>query len=263
MVDLHTADLSATAYADAFAWIEASAVETQRVDFKETLSGKLESIVETCCAFANAYGGVVVVGFVDPDRTNGQLTPTPRTLDLGDKALLRLDSTIVDLVRPGIRFEIARFPTSLNMAERPQFAVIRIPASPVKPHEVLPNHIFPVRRDRRNDRLGSAEIEAMVVSRAGGTTSRDRWSPVAPYSSVQFGQPMIDVAGPHIGVSLSPVDAHLADFEHGRDDDVFVEQLMRRVSVVGELAFRPEENGVFMAEGSTDRRGTAAVFKVV
>lgn len=45
----------------------------RRVDFKETLSSKLDGIVETCCAFANAYGGVIVIGFVDPDRTSGRL----------------------------------------------------------------------------------------------------------------------------------------------------------------------------------------------
>jgi len=264
MVDLHTAELSTITHRDALAWIEASAIETQRVDFKETLSSKLDGIVETCAAFANAYGGVIVVGFVDPDRTRGRLESTSLTLDLSDKSLLRLDSTIVDLVRPGIRFEIARFPASLSMADTPQFAVIRIPASPVKPHEVLRNHVFPVRRDRRNDRLGLAEIEGMLVARGGGSTS-DRWSHVPPYSSVQFGQTMIDVAGPHIGVSLSPVDAHLANFEHGRDDDEFVIDLMQKVSVVHKLGFRPEENGVFMSEGSTElaERGKAPFVAVI
>jgi len=264
VVDLHTAELSTTAHGDALAWIEASAIETQRLDFKETLSSKLDGIVETCAAFANAYGGVIVIGFVDPDRGSGRLESTSRPLDLSDKSLLRLDSTIIDLVRPGIRFEIARFPASLTIGNRPQFAVIRIPASPVKPHEVLPNHLFPVRRDRRNDRLGLTEIEGMLIARAAGSTP-DRWSRVPPYSSVQFGQPMIDVAGPHIGVSLSPVDAHLADFEHGRDDDEFVMELMQRVAVVQKLEFRPEENGVFMSEGSTElaERGKAPFVAVI
>ncbi len=264
MIDLHTADLSISSYADALAWIEAS-VETQRVEFKEALPSKLDSIVDTCCAFANAYGGVIVVGFVDPDRTTRPLVPTSLALDVSDKALLRVDSTIIDLVRPGIRFEIARFPASLSMPERPQFAVIRIPASPVKPHEVLPSHVFFVRRDRRNDRLGLPEIEAMLAARVGGVASRDRWDRVAPYSSVMFGQPMIDVAGAHIGISLSPVDAHLAGFEHGRDDDEFVMDLMRTIAVVQELAFLPEENGIFMSEGSTEAaaRGKAPFAAVI
>ncbi len=70
---------------------------------------------------------------------------------------------------------------------------------------------------------------------------------------------MIDVADPHIGVSLSPVDAHLANFEHGRDDDESVIDLMQKVSAVHKLGFRPEENGVFMSEGSTElpERGKA------
>jgi arsenate reductase-like glutaredoxin family protein len=47
MVDLHTAELSTITHRDAIAWIEASAIETQRVDFKETSSSKLDGIVET------------------------------------------------------------------------------------------------------------------------------------------------------------------------------------------------------------------------
>ena len=52
MVDLHAADLSAVLHDDALAWIEASAVEKHRVDFKEHLPLQLDGIVEMCCAFA-------------------------------------------------------------------------------------------------------------------------------------------------------------------------------------------------------------------
>lgn len=92
----------------------------------------------------------------------------------------------------------------------------------------------------------------MLMARDGGGMSRDRWSRVAPYLSIQFGQQMTDVVGAHIGVSLSPSTHISPSLSTGRGDDDFVKELMRTIGVVKELAFRPEENGIFTCEGSTE-----------
>lgn len=252
MTNLHTIELSTVSYADALAWVDASAVETQRVDFKEIFPQQLDPIIETCCGFANGYGGIIVVGFVDPDKTGGVLTPTSLALDLSDKAMLRLDGGIIDRIRPGVRFEVARFPNKLNDPTVPKFAIIRILASPVAPHEVLPQHIFPVRRDRRSDRLGLPEIEAMLKTRDGMPLARDLWTRIPEQSLVQYRAHLAELYGPHIGVTVSPIDAHLADFEHSRSDDDFVIMLMRRIKSKRKLHPRPEENGILISEGAGD-----------
>lgn len=94
----------------------------------------------------------------------------------------------------------------------------------------------------------------MLMARDGGGMSRDRWSRVAPYLSIQFGQQMTDVVGAHIGVSLSPSTHISPSLSTGRGDDDFVKELMRTIGVVKELAFRPEENGIFTCEGQRNRR---------
>jgi len=264
MINLHTAELESVTHSDALAWVDASAVETQRVDFKECLPEKLDTIVELCCAFANAYGGIIVLGFADPDKTNGILTPTALALDLSDRTLLRLDNSLVDRIRPGIRFDVARFPKRLNEQIVPKFAILRVSPSPVAPHEVIPQHIFPVRRDRRVHRLGLPEIEAMLRSRDGLASSKDRWTRVPEVSLVQYGPHLADLYGSHIGVTISPVDAHLADFEHSRHDDDFVMAIMRRLKTERKLELTPEENGAFVSEAGGDlAERTKAPFTIV
>jgi predicted HTH transcriptional regulator len=165
MIDLHQADLQKLSFQDVISWLEASAVETQRLDFKEILNP--EAVVESACAFANAYGGIIVVGFKDPDKAKGQLQPTELALDLTDKALLRVNNKLVDSIRPNFKFEIVRFPQKLDSSTKPTFGLIRIPASAVAPHELLSKHFFPIRRDRRNDRMTLIEIETMLRRREG------------------------------------------------------------------------------------------------
>jgi hypothetical protein len=246
MIDLHSADADTLIHSEAIKWLEAAASESQRVEFKEIFPD-LDKVAESACAFANAYGGIIVIGFVDPGKTNGQLVPTARALDFSDKALLRINNTLIDRVRPGFWFDIVPLTSVV-----PHFAVIRVKASSLAPHEVLPSHQFPVRRGRRDDRLSLPEIEMLIRRRDGIETKRVRWIRAPAYPNVVNGPGHSDQLGSHVAVSVAPVHDALANVEHGRDDDEFVMEYLRVVTAAVEGSFVPDENGIFYAEATGD-----------
>lgn len=100
------------------------------MDYKEDFPGNLE---KTICAFANTYGGVVVVGVKDSD---GYPVPDSVGIDYKDGFVERVTQICVANIYPPLIPEV-----QVATQDRKSFVVIRVPPSKEAPYTV--RHKYP------------------------------------------------------------------------------------------------------------------------
>jgi hypothetical protein len=67
---------------------------------------------------------------------------------------------------------------------------------------------------------------------------------------VQFGQLHVEQNGSHFGVQILPIQNEMADLEHTRSDDEFVQSIGKLIHTEATLTVRPKENGIVISESS-------------
>ncbi len=161
--------------------------ESAQIEFKESLSAKRSGdpwmrgdgrigerarneILEEVVAFANAYGGALVLGIAE-DNANppaaAAITPLPRCADLAERFRLAFR----DCVEPQLpALTIAAIPTEGDSG----VIVLRTGRSPHGPHRVRPTLKCTVRRDDRCESLSMREIQDMTLNLARGTERLER-----------------------------------------------------------------------------------------
>ena len=162
--------------------------ESAQIEFKESLpagkgktdawlngGGKIggharDRILEEVAAFANAYGGALVLGIAEnrakpPVAAN--MVPLPRCTDLAERFRL----VFRDCVEPQLpTLDIVPVPTDGDKG----VIVFRTGRSRLGPHRVTPTLVCPVRRADRCEALSMREIQDMTLNLARGTERLER-----------------------------------------------------------------------------------------
>jgi hypothetical protein len=163
MTDPYREPLEFFTFAEMLAALESISDETLRLDFKESLIPKTD-LAHLACSFANAEGGLIVVGVKDPARYGVAFQFGPPTAT-DDNMRLRLQGQVNSRVYPPIPSMEVHGYQSDNGART--LLVMRVPRSDIAPHECRcgtgPN--LPVRRGTGTEALSLAEIDLLRLRR--------------------------------------------------------------------------------------------------
>ena len=173
---------------DIQALIDLEVPESDRLDYKESLSTTKQfvdpwmqnkdrigrdarnSLLREGVAFANAYGGVLILGMRDSNSeppVATQITPVQRCQELAS----RLKLIFRDCVEPQLpRTEIFAIPTDGNRG----VVVIRVGQSRLAPHRVKPTLSCPIRRADRSEEMTMREIQDMTINMSHGLERLER-----------------------------------------------------------------------------------------
>ena len=188
MIDILTKPADQLSIDDLQALIDSSVQEDERIEFKRGLSaekrqedpwydgGKLGKkakidVLEESVAFANAFGGLLILGIDEKESKNGpgvanEISPIPRCADLAN----RLELIFHDCVEPHIPgLEIIPITTQDDAGA----IVIRVSRSRLAPHRVIPSLVCPIRRSERCEKMTMREIQDLVLNLARGTEKLD------------------------------------------------------------------------------------------
>ena len=158
---------------DIKALVERRAAEGMELEFKQALDDKQgfenarDDLAREIIAFANAYGGTLVVGIAeDGDRRAGSITPLKDCNTLAE----RLAKAVPDRIEPRIPgFECEGVVTEANGTDG--VVVIRVPASVLGPHRFKvtaksrDGHIY-VRRNTESMPTSMQEVHDLVLNQA-------------------------------------------------------------------------------------------------
>ena len=170
--------------------IDSEVPEGEQIEFKEALStrdGSPDSwvnggdlgirarneILEEAIAFANAYGGALLLGIAESRGSEpkppvaAEISPIPRCADLAE----RLKLVFRDCVEPQIpRVEIVAVPTCGDGG----VVVIRTGRSRMAPHRVKPTRKCPIRRADRCEEMTMREIQDLTLNLSRGLERLER-----------------------------------------------------------------------------------------
>ncbi len=162
--------------------------EGEQIEFKENLPAKEQSgdpwisgqdrigdyaknkILGEVVAFANAYGGALLMGIGESDTkppVAAKISPIPRCAELAE----RLKLVFRDRVEPQLpRIEIFAVRTEDDSG----VVVIRVGRSRSAPHRVTKTLVCPVRRSDRCEEMTMREIQDMTLNAVRGLEWLDR-----------------------------------------------------------------------------------------
>ena len=163
--------------------------EGEQIEFKESLPGKSDGnpdpwmsgedrigdraknkILEEVTAFANAYGGALLLGIKDSGKKPAvadDISPVPRCEDLAE----RLKLVFRDCVEPQLpRLEMFAVPTE----GKDGVIIIRVARSRLAPHRITKTLVCPVRRSDRCEEMTMREIQDMTLNVARGLERLDK-----------------------------------------------------------------------------------------
>ena len=181
MIDLLSKPAEEISPADIDALVASALPESDQIEFKRSLSttkGKRDpwedgkepgdkaktEILEEVTAFANGYGGLLVLG-IDESTTRpavaSAIAPVSRCTDLAD----RFKHVFRDCVEPQLAgLEIFAIPTITDKG----VVVFRVGRSHAAPHRVTKTLVCPVRRADRCEKMTMREIQDMTLNVSKG-----------------------------------------------------------------------------------------------
>ena len=188
MIDILTKPADQLDINDLQALIDSRVQEDERIEFKRDLSAKKGQkdswydnqkladkarnvILEKSVAFANAFGGALILGIEENNSRNGpgvanEISPIPHCADLAN----RLKSVFGNCVEPHIPgLEIIPIITQDDAGA----IVIRVSRSRLAPHRVIPTRVCSIRRSDRCEPMTMREIQDLVLNLARGTEQLD------------------------------------------------------------------------------------------
>ncbi len=168
--------------------IDSEVPESDQIEFKERLSTKGDSddrwithgdrlgdrarneLLEEAVAFANAYGGALLLGIVQSGSRPpiaAAISPIPRCADLAE----RLKLVFRDCVEPQMPIvEIFAVPTDGESG----VVVIRTGRSRMAPHRVTTTLVCPIRRSDRCEKMTMREIHDLTLNLSRGLERLER-----------------------------------------------------------------------------------------
>ena len=188
LLDLYSKPADQVSAEDIDVLIELQIQEGTQIEFKEGLSAKggspnpwvkgqdrigdyaRNSILREVVAFANAYGGTVVLGIKETKSqpaAAAEVSPLPRCNELAD----RLRKQFRDCVEPQIpQLEIFGVKTKGEAG----VIVIRVGRSRTAPHRVMPTRSCPIRRADRSEEMTMREIQDLTLNLSRGMERFDK-----------------------------------------------------------------------------------------
>ena len=188
MLEVLSKPLGEITTADIQSLIDEKVPEGERIEFKRGLpasKGKTDpwmdgrdeirdyaknGILEEVVAFANAYGGVLLIGIEESKTTPhiaADILPIPRCTDLAE----RLKLVFRDCVEPQLtRFDIVGIPTEGESG----VVMIRVGKSRLAPHRVTKTLVCPIRRADRCEKMTMREIQDMTLNVSRGLERLDK-----------------------------------------------------------------------------------------
>ena len=173
---------------DLQAFIDSQVPESDQIEFKETLptrdgapdrwithrdgiGGRARNeILEEAAAFANAYGGALLLGIRESKSRPpiaAEISPIPRCADLAE----RLKLVFRDCVEPQIPVvEVFAIPTTGDCG----VVVVRTGRSRIAPHRVKPTRKCPIRRSDRCEEMTMREIQDLTLNLSRGLERLER-----------------------------------------------------------------------------------------
>ena len=176
--------------------IESKVPESEQIEFKASLSTPGDStdpwmsgenrigepakkkILKEVTAFANAYGGVLLLGIEESDTqppVAAKISPIPRCAELAE----RLKLVFRDRVEPQLpRIEIFAVQTEgdpvQTKGDKEGVVLIRVGKSRLAPHRVTKTRVCPVRRADRCEEMTMREIQDMTLNVSRGLERLER-----------------------------------------------------------------------------------------
>ena len=163
--------------------------ESERIEYKQRLpakTGKVDpwedgkdqigdrarnDILREVTAFANAYGGVLVLGMKESDAkppVAQSISPVPRVAELAE----RMKMFFRDCVEPQLpRIEVIAVPRSDDGSG---VVIFRVGKSRLSPHRITTTLICPIRRQDRCEKMTMREIQDMTLNLARGMERLDQ-----------------------------------------------------------------------------------------
>ena len=182
MIDLLSKDIDDIGIEELQELIDSEVPEGQEIEFKKEPPGDQgkpdpwmtgakignyakNRILKEVVAFANAYGGVLLIG-IDESEDNpavaSRITPVPRCADLAESLKL----VFRDRVEPQLtRIDIAGIPTEEDGSG---IVIIRVGKSRLAPHRVTRTLVCPIRRADRSEEMTMREIQDMTLNVSRG-----------------------------------------------------------------------------------------------
>ena len=188
MIEVLTKPAEQISAGDIQALVDSEVPEGEQIEFKEKPSEKKGSVdpwmrdegrigdrarnelLEEVVAFANAYGGTLLLGIRESDTrpaVAAEITPIPRCTEFAE----RLRNVFRDCVEPQIpRIEIFAVPTKDDSG----VVVFSVGQSRMAPHRVTTTLKCPVRRSDRCEGMSMREIQDMTLNVARGLERLER-----------------------------------------------------------------------------------------
>ena len=187
MIELLSKPAEEIGAADMDALIASALPESEQVEFKKSLSTAKDkrdpwedgkepgdkaktAILQEVTAFANAYGGILLLG-IDESSTRpaaaSAIAPLPRCTDLAERFKL-VFRDCVEPQLPGL--EVFAVPTSGDNG----VVVFRVARSHSAPHRLTKTLVCPIRRGDRCEKLTMREIQDMTLNVARGLERLER-----------------------------------------------------------------------------------------
>jgi hypothetical protein len=134
--------------------------ETGRLEVKQEMIAK-SKIAHLACAMANADGGIIAIGIVEPNETSPM--HVSGKVDISDAMKAGLTQSIHATVYPPIPLTIQGFADGTN-----SFLIIRIGRTFLGPHEYIKSDDsnLPVKRGSTTGQLSLAEINTLTERRS-------------------------------------------------------------------------------------------------
>ena len=168
--------------------IDSQVPESEQIEFKESLPARRNStdpwiegnntignqakdkILEEVVAFANAYGGVCLLG-IKESRTKPpvatEISPIPRCAELAE----RLKLVFRDRVEPQLpQIEIIPIKTDGESG----VVICRVGQSRLAPHRVTKTFVCPIRRSDRCEKMSMREIQDLTLNISRGLERLER-----------------------------------------------------------------------------------------
>lgn len=182
MLEVLSKPLDEIGIADIQLLIDSEAAEGEQIEFKKELPGERgtpdswgngenkignhakDTILKEIVAFANAYGGVLLIGIEESDEkpaVAAKISPIPRCNDLAE----RLKLVFRDRVEPQLaRLDIVGVP----IEDESGVVVIRVGKSRLAPHRITRTLICPIRQADRSEEMTMRQIQDMTLNVSRG-----------------------------------------------------------------------------------------------
>ena len=182
MIEVLSKPLDEIGPAEVQSVIDSEVPEGEQIEFKKEPPGEVgkpdpwmdggkvanyakDRILKEVVAFANAYGGVLIIGIDESDTKPAvatKITPVPRCAALAESLKL----VFRDRVEPQlVRIDVAGVPTEEDGSG---VVIIRVGKSRGAPHRVTRTLICPIRRADRSEDMTMREIQDMTLNVSRG-----------------------------------------------------------------------------------------------